>query len=114
MTCDDRMTSAIYGVLLGNANNANAATSTGGTKSLTLADIERMVALIEKLPPEPIGEWMRDQGYPPKLWRVVLPAKVCENHRQLLWPHYVSFSDLIEAPVFVRHAFLDIQPLPPL
>lgn len=79
--------------------------STSQAKTLTLQDIGRMAQVLEAMPPEPIGEWMRQQGRAPEQWRVVLPAAL----RTLsgvpeVWPDYVAFSPAIDKPVFVARA----------
>lgn len=83
-------------------NYSSATTSTAQAKTLTLQDIERMAKLLEAMPPEPIGEWMRRQGCPPEQWRVVLPASLQDKAGgPALWPDYVAFSAAIDSPVFM-------------
>jgi hypothetical protein len=78
--------------------------SRGTTTSepLTMDVIERMVQVICGMPPEPIGEWMRAQGYPPEDWRLILPLKLRSG---LDWPamlpDYVVFSPVVDGPAFV-------------
>ena len=75
--------------------------STAQQKTLTLADFERMAQALRDMPPEPIGEWMREQGRPPEQWRVVMPQKVRDEVQgPMFWPDYVAFSPLLEKPVF--------------
>lgn len=83
----------------------DATASTAQTKTPTLQDIERMVALVEAMPPEPIGEWMRQLGFSPEQWRVVLPETMrARIVGPALWPDYVAFSSVIDRPVFVPRA----------
>lgn len=83
----------------------DATASTAQTKTPTLQDIERMVALVEAMPPEPIGEWMRQLGFSPEQWRVVLPETMrARIVGPALWPDYVAFSSAIDRPVFVPRA----------
>lgn len=71
---------------------------------------EQMLRQIEDalaaVPPEPIGEWMRAQGYPPAVSTLVLP----ESMRAAVgpWPpKYVVFSDRLPGggPVLLRGRF---------
>ena len=90
-------------VRLSEGLGANATTaSTAQSKTLTLADLERMVQVLRDTPPEPIGEWMRAQDRPPEQWRVVFPRAIREAAEgPMLWPDYVAFSDVLERPVFL-------------
>lgn len=74
---------------------------TGETKPLTLADLKHLANIL-RAPPEPIGEWMRQQGHPPEQWRIILPQNMREDVLcpQLL-PHYVAFSPVVSEPVFI-------------
>lgn len=82
--------------------NATASASTGLQKTLTLADIERVAEMLRDFPPDPIGEWMLQQGRPPEHWRVVMPQKVHDEvDGPMVWPDYVSFSLLVDRAVFV-------------
>ena len=81
--------------------NRTSTASTTQQKALTLADLEQVARVLRDLPPEPIGEWMRTQGCPPEHWRVVFP-KAFRESGPALWPDYVSFSGVLEHPVFLR------------
>lgn len=84
---------------------STATTSAARAKTLTLQDIERMAKLLGSMPPEPIGEWMRQQGRPPEQWRVVLPESLRdEAGGPAMWPDYVAFSAAIDRPVFMPRA----------
>lgn len=81
--------------------NSTASTSTATAPSLE--SLERIKRLLDSMPPEPIGEWMRSQGYPPESWRVIIPSALLEDPSQArLWPSYVQFSPLCDAVFFVR------------
>ena len=73
-----------------------AATTVNGAAT-TSADIERIKAALEKLGPEPIGEWMRSQGFPPESSVLVMPEASRSNLP--LWPSYVLFSKTLRTPV---------------
>jgi hypothetical protein len=83
-----------------------ATAGTGDTKPLTLADLERVIHVL-RAPPEPIGEWMRQQGYPPERYLLVLPLKMREDIPcpQLL-PYYVEFSQAADKPTFIMKAVI--------
>ena len=72
-------------------------------KTLTMADLKRIVNVVRDMSPEPIGEWMRRQGHPPEQWRMVMPqAMRKEVEGPMFWPDYVAFSPLLDKPVFIR------------
>ncbi len=76
--------------------------STTTQAAMTMADLDRMVQVLRSIPPEPIGEWMREQGRPPEQWRVVMPQKVRDEvDGPVFWPDYVAFSPLLDKPVFI-------------
>lgn len=75
------------------------AVGTGG-QSLTLADLEAVAKKIEELGPEPIAEWMRNQGCPPGLWVAILPQRM--KQELPFWPEYVRFSSTVDSPVLAR------------
>lgn len=64
--------------------------------------IDRMVAAMALIPPEPIGEWMRTQGHPPEEWVVVFPESVRPlfDNAPAFWPTYVRWSKYITEPAF--------------
>lgn len=65
--------------------------------TLSLATLEKLLA---DIPPEPIGEWMREQGFPPETSLALLP----ETMRSQLpfWPEYVRFSVDVKEPTLMR------------
>lgn len=78
--------------------------STERAKTMNIADLERMVQVLQSLPPEPIGEWMRACGKPPEQWRLVLPLAMRDQvDAPALWPSYVMFSTVLDKPVFLRN-----------
>ena len=75
----------------------DATTSTVPTTpptTLTLAAVEKLLA---DIPPEPIGEWMREQGFPPEASLLVLPETM--RGQLPVWPSYVRFSVDVSSPV---------------
>ncbi|WP_159271999.1 hypothetical protein [Variovorax boronicumulans] len=61
--------------------------------------IEEMVEVLKKIPPEPIGEWMRSQGFDPEAGcMLVLPVRLKFVHP----PRYVRFSAFIDHPLLFR------------
>ena len=77
-------------------------TASTAQPAFTMADLERMVRVVRSFPPEPIGEWMREKGYPPEQWHVVMPKHVQDaGDGPMVWPAYVTFSPYIDKPVFV-------------
>lgn len=84
--------------------NYATSTSTSPASSLTTAQLlERIRAVKAALDenPEPVGEWMRGQGFPPETCCLLLP----ESHRAQLgpfWPPYVAFSKFVASPTLVR------------
>ena len=72
-------------------------------QTVTLDDLVRISDVLRKLPPEPIGEWMRERGYPPEEWILIAPAGMRpEGSSEMLVPSYVRFSRLVPEPVFIR------------
>lgn len=72
-------------------------------QTVTFDDLERIADLLCKLPPEPMGEWMRRRGYPPEKWILILPEQARPHLvSQMMMPSYVRFSDLVTEPVFIR------------
>jgi len=100
MTTEETTPSAVVlstALLGGTATTASTTTQT----AMTMADLDRMVQVLRSIPPEPIGEWMREQGRPPEQWRVVMPQKVRDEvDGPMFWPDYVAFSPLLDKPVF--------------
>lgn len=70
--------------------------STGTTEQM-LAAIEKLLA---DIPPEPIGEWMREQGFPPETSLVLLPETM--RSQLPVWPKYVRFSLDVGEPVLAK------------
>lgn len=75
--------------------NTTATSSSLAASNFTLADLERTVAVLEAMPPEPIGEWMRARGCPPEQWTLLLPVKLYGHLGGL--PRYVRFADVPKA-----------------
>lgn len=75
-----------------------ACTSTVASSPQAMS-LDDMVGLLAKIPPEPIGEWMRSQGFDPEAGcMLVLPARLRFVHP----PRYVRFSIFIEHPILFR------------
>lgn len=85
----------------------NTTTCTAGAEMPTNPRelIERVVAAMEKIGPEPFGEWMRQQGHPPEHWTLYLPKSFTSDGTLL--PRYVVLHPLIEKPVFVSNGVAD-------
>lgn len=84
-------------------NSSTYTTTTANTvPQLTMAELESTMQMLrDMMQPEPIGEWMRAEDRPPERWRVVLPQKLHnESDWPMLWPDYVTFSPLLDKPVF--------------
>lgn len=65
-------------------------------------DLDEFIRWARDLPAEPIGEWMRSQDRAPEQWHVIFPMTMLECvHDAPLMPTYVSFSDMVDEPVFV-------------
>jgi hypothetical protein len=63
-----------------------------------LAAVER---LRKEIGPEPIGEWMREQGYPPETSLLLLPYSYADK---LPWPPAcVRFNRTVTRPVLVNN-----------
>lgn len=77
--------------------NTTATSSSLAASNFTLADLERTVAVLEAMPPEPIGEWMRARGCPPEQWTLLLPDALRADVGQGLTPSYVRFADVPKA-----------------
>lgn len=83
--------------------------ATGSTSDQRTINLEHMKEALDSLGPEPIGEWMRSQGYPPEDYDLLLPLwyyKSQEDDLPFMWPNYVKFSPLIENPVLVSNRLL--------
>ncbi len=85
--------------------------TTAEPKVLTADMLEHMAQLLERLPPEPIGEFMRSKGHPPEHWTLTLPEamrKELDGIRAGLfgWPEYVVFSPLVSKPLFAIKSML--------
>ena len=88
-------------------NNAN---TTSGAASTTTLTLESLRAAVAKIDPEPIGEWMRAQGFPPERCLLVLPAHMKSGSK--FWPSYVRFSAYVNDPVLVQDVLRGTQPQP--
>lgn len=81
---------------------------TASDKPLSLEDLEKFFKAVEAIPSEPIGTWMRKQGYPPENWVLVLPQRLRDSLQAVChMPNYVKFSGRIDIAVFVRREALD-------
>lgn len=82
-----------------------ATSSTTQQKTLTLADIELAAQMLSDIQPEPIGEWMRQQGNPPEEWILILPQRMRDKVAgPMFWPNYVAFSPALDKQVFLCRA----------
>lgn len=82
-------------------------------KALSLAELDRVVREIAALPPEPIGEWMRGQGFPPeKGGLLVLPEALAAGLKPgppFGWPAYVFVSKNALAPMLMWDLFRELR-----
>lgn len=90
-------------------------TSTASTTPLTTPTLESLsdaMRALQALPPEPIGEWMRQEGHPPEEWDLWLPKAALQRvDSPTFWPSYVRFSDNLLGPVFLRRIVIDTSGL---
>jgi len=71
-----------------------------------MADLLRARQVLEGMPSEPIGEWMRARGCPPEEWVLVLPDSMRDKvEAPALLPSYVQFSSVPTAQVFLARRF---------
>lgn len=80
-------------------NTSNVAPS---SEPLTIEALTRLVASRE---PEPIGEWMRSQGFPPEKCVLILPL---EYRNRIPALRYVAFSPMATDPIMCW----DLRPRP--
>ena len=76
-------------------------TQSSTTSTPTTIDVDHLIELVSKLPPEPVGEWMRSKGCPPEDWSVVMPIQMRPGNTHW-WPDYVIFSPAVDQPVFIN------------
>lgn len=105
----ERIEEMLVDTFAGGCAGASAAcTSTACTSDVkvpTIESIRAVQAQIAAMGPEPIGEWMRRQGFPPELYTMVLPTKLRDGldssvPAPLVWPGYVQFSVSVSEPEF--------------
>lgn len=58
------------------------------------------IPLLDSTPPEPFGEWMRQQGFPPETSLLFLPLTM--RPHLPFWPEYVQFSVDVKEPTLMR------------
>lgn len=77
--------------------------STAPPGNLSIQSVNDIVRAIERFPPEPLGQWMREQGFPPEDGgMLVLPESLRDElGLQFATPFYLRFSDLISQPVLL-------------
>lgn len=74
-------------------------------RSFTAEDLERATAELKAFAeqPEPIGEWMKGQGFDPEDGCVlVMPLALPQDRGSARYPRYVRFSAFIEMPILIR------------
>ena len=64
--------------------------------------LEKIQALLDSTPPEPFGEWMRQQGFPPETSVLFLPETMRGELPSFAWPRYVQFSLDVGTPMLMR------------
>lgn len=83
------------------AGTSTTASNTAPAPPVSLeALLQAMIKAVSLPQPDPIGEWMRDQGFPPETSLLILP----ETMRSLLDfpPRYVKFSVVASSPMLVK------------
>jgi hypothetical protein len=90
----------------GGANGALAASSSGTTSNAPAPTAGQILDAIQEvmrsLPPEPFGQWMREQGCPPELWDLHVPDVPAVAG--LMLPAYVKVSRIIDQPVLIARS----------
>lgn len=89
---------------LATAASSTSTTHTSPPLPSLLEGIRQIEATIQARGPEPIGEWMRAQGFPPESCFLVLPET--EKWRAVagpFFPQYVRFSAAINEPCLCRN-----------
>ena len=79
-----------------------ASTSTVPSTPPSTLTLEKLEAAIGAIPPEPIGEWMREKGFPPETSLVILPETMRPELPPFAWPSYVRFSTHVGKPHLCR------------
>lgn len=82
------------------AKNATHTVAAVATPPLTVNALEKMLQAVQKLPPEPIGVWMRQRGHDPEDWLLILPEKFRDEIGPFE-PSYVRFAP-ITVPLFMQ------------
>lgn len=86
--------------MLVGSTTATTASTPQSSSSAELLDAMQQV--LQQAQPEPIGEWMRQVGFDPTCWTLVLPVALRDKvEGPVFWPTYVVFSPLVTAPVFL-------------
>lgn len=86
-----------------------ATTRTTSAAAPTTFDLAALEKLLADVPPEPIGEWMREQGFPPETSVLILPAAMRDKLPPFGWPTYVRFSLNARDPMLVKNALADFS-----
>jgi hypothetical protein len=81
----------------------NQTASTGQAQSVNL---DMLVKAANSMSPEPIGQWMRSKGYPPEMYRLVLPRSMAGD--LLFLPSYVSISTMVDVPIFMLRGITEL------
>lgn len=77
-----------------------ASTSTVSATPPATLDLAALEKVLADIPPEPIGEWMREQGFPPETSLAILPETM--RSQLPIWPSYVRFSLGVTEPTLAR------------
>lgn len=104
--CRDQKTAVMDELIANGMPFATMASTTSTTTPASTGTSEQMLAAIKKLladiPPEPIGEWMRGQGFPPETSLAILPETMRGLLPPFAWPQYVRFSLDVSEPTLMR------------
>lgn len=86
-----------------------ATASTAPTAPPSKLSLEKIQAMLDAVGPEPLGEWMREQGFPPEASLLILPETMRSQLPSFAWPRYVRFSLNVSAPTLMRDVLADHQ-----
>jgi hypothetical protein len=73
--------------------------------------LEGLLAAIAACEREPIGEWMRSQGFPPERSLLLLPSSYRALLAPIRAPRYVRFSEFVKQPLLSADVLRPSTPL---
>lgn len=75
--------------------------TTSSAAAPTTLDIAAVVAMLDKIPPDPLASWMRQQGFDPNRGGILVLPPEMATHLGPFLPRYVKLSKLTDVPVLV-------------